>query len=307
MNLLRLREEDERVDRSFWIMNMFFVTTVQYIYILAMVFIAADRFFHVFYNLRYESLWDIRKSLRLVVGTWTVCVFIGVIFCVWLIADYKYVKYDAKISRIMAVNVLSFFYTFSLVVGVLTYVYLFVQYTTSKRNKTINPRKRKMGEQQNPFLTSDHLSSLRQNLPENHPSLGQNLAANVSTSRIIRYFSLRKIFTAVAERTSWLLRSFSTTKFYIPFLLIFTYLILTVVPSVTRSFRYLLGYQVRYEWTFFYLCSVRLSYTVDGVIYVFLQKRVRILLWKKMVCGRDEDGRGRGGSLSSSRSAMMYR
>ena len=54
INLLRLYPEHEKlgtIDRSFWVMNMFFVTAVQYIYISAMVFIAADRFFQVNYFL----------------------------------------------------------------------------------------------------------------------------------------------------------------------------------------------------------------------------------------------------------------
>ena len=48
LNLLRLQHmRHSAVDRSFWIANMFFVTAVQYIYILAMVYITADRFFAV--------------------------------------------------------------------------------------------------------------------------------------------------------------------------------------------------------------------------------------------------------------------
>ena len=221
----------------------------------------------------------------------------------------------------MAVNVLSFFYTMSLVVSVLTYTYLFVQYTTSKRNKTINPpppprmrkmgeqrdpatvitsddkRKRKVGEQRDPatFLSFEDTDSLRQNIQEQQDS----------TRRSSQRSSLRRISIAAVEQTSWVVRSFSTTKFYIPLLLIFTYLVLTVIPSITRSFRYLLGYQVPYEWNFFYLCSVRLSYTVDGIIYVFCQKKVRRLLWRFVVC-RERDDHGRTGSTNSSRTAMLY-
>ena len=54
---------------------------------------------------------------------------------------------------------------------------------------------------------------------------------------------------------------------------------LTVIPNIVRSVRYVLAYEVPYELNFFYYWSVRASYTIDGVIYVFLQQRVRRLLW----------------------------
>ena len=98
----------------------------------------------------------------------------------------------------------------------------------------------------------------------------------------LRRNCLRKKISSIIRYTSWIGRVFKTTNFHIPFLLISTYLVLTVIPSITRSFLYLLGYRVPYEWTFFYLCSVRVSYTVDGIIYVFLQRRVRRLLWLKI-------------------------
>ena len=94
---------------------------------------------------------------------------------------------------------------------------------------------------------------------------------------VLRRWYSKKLST-IRNRTSCVFRAFQTSNFYVPFLLIFTYLVLTVVPSITRSFRYLLGYKIPFAWTFFYLCSIRVSYTVNGVIYVFLQRRVRRLL-----------------------------
>ena len=55
INFMRLYPENKRlgeVDRAFWIMNMFFVTAIQYIYILAMIYITADRFFKVLFPFR---------------------------------------------------------------------------------------------------------------------------------------------------------------------------------------------------------------------------------------------------------------
>ena len=161
---------------------------------------------------------------------------------------------------------------------------------------------RKMGEQRDP---STFLHPENHDLQSPSKSIRDQSITSPFTQRARKTLSIRKM----SEKTSWLVRSFSTTKFHIPFLLMFTYLALTVIPSITRSIRYLLGYKSHpYEWTFFYLCSVRLSYTVDGVIYVFLQRRVRRWLWNKLTacCVRRDGGNGNG-SFTSTRSAMFYR
>ena len=48
MNILFYSLKDNALDVTFWCMNMFFVTTVSYTCILAMVFITGDRLMHVF-------------------------------------------------------------------------------------------------------------------------------------------------------------------------------------------------------------------------------------------------------------------
>ena len=263
INLMRLSPENVPlgpIDRSFWIMNKFFVTAVQYIYILAMIYITCDRCVQIRFPFRYQSCWGVKKSWRLVIGTWVTCIVIGVSFSLITHYHYMYVKYEAEISKIMSVNVLSFFYTASLLIAFVAYVYIFIQYSKSTRNRSLNPKT----QVENQIYSKD------------------NCEQNISV-RICRKLSSKKI-SSIRNTTSWVVRTFRTSNFSIPFLLILTYLVLTVIPSITRSFCSLLGYDIPYEWTFFYLCSVRISYTVDGIIYVFLQQRVRRLLWRKMNC-----------------------
>ena len=70
--------------------------------------------------------------------------------------------------------------------------------------------------------------------------------------------------------------------------LVSSYVVLTVVPSLTRASLYIAEVKFPYAITFWYLLSIRISYTVDGVLYVLMQKKVRILFWKKVSSIRSE-------------------
>ena len=240
-------------------MNMFFVTSVQYIYILAMVYITTDRFFRVLSPFKYHAWWNFRKAWKLIAVTWVVCILFGVGMSVFTTFHYTYVRYEARISRLMAVYVLTTMYAASMLISLVAYVYIFTQFGKSLRNRSLNHK-------------SDKEESTKLN--QTHENTHKN------------WYS--KKLMSLSNYASWVRLTFKSSKFHIPFLLILTYLIMTVVPSVARSLHFLLGHRLSYEWTFFYLCSVRLSYTVDGVIYVLLQRRVRRLLWSVVTGSRAE-------------------
>ena len=88
----------------------------------------------------------------------------------------------------------------------------------------------------------------------------------------------------ILTRQSSLFKNFITSRFTISLWLVSNYLLLTVIPSLTRSFYYISGAKVPYALTFCYLISTRLSYTIDGIIYTFIPKRNRSFLWKKLSC-----------------------
>ena len=74
-------------------------------------------------------------------------------------------------------------------------------------------------------------------------------------------------------------KAFRRSKFFIPVVIVTSSLCLVVLPSLARKSHFILGYKTPYELTFFYLVALRLSYTVDGIIYSLLQRPVRNLLW----------------------------
>ena len=73
-------------------------------------------------------------------------------------------------------------------------------------------------------------------------------------------------------------------RFTLCALLVTTYVLLTVLPSLTRAGLYMAEVKFPYAITFWYLISIRISYTVDGVLYVLMQKKVKRWLSRKLCC-----------------------
>ena len=225
VNLRRLSPNNSTgvYDTVFWCMNMFYVTGISYVYILAMLYITGDRLALVLCSLKYKWFMNPKRAKKLVVWTWVISISIGFGFCLLTYFKFDYVRNKAKISRIMAVYVLSLFYASYLVFAVTTYVLIVVKYVITQGRLTTSK-----GENRAPITR------------QNHP------------------------------------------RFTLCILLVTTYVVLTVLPTLTRAGLYMTGTQFPYAITYWYLVSIRISYTVDGVLYVFMQKNVQRLLWKKV-------------------------
>lgn len=75
---------------------------------------------------------------------------------------------------------------------------------------------------------------------------------------------------------------FIESRFFLSVILIGSYLLLTVFPSLIRAIWYLVSYSTfTYHMTAYYLLSTRLSHTVDAVLYIFAQRSVRDVIFRK--------------------------
>ena len=211
---------------TFWCLNMAFVTGVSYIYILARFFVTGDRLLNVLFYAKYARYWCMGKTWKLIIITWMCNLVISISLSLLTYFKFNYVRYEANISKIMAVYVLTFLHGVFLIFTFFTYCVMFRKLVHSQR-----------------------------------------------------YFARRR--NEKIPQVS-LLKIFINSRFFISGLLVSSYLILTVIPSLTRSIHYIAGYKVPYSLTLFYLISTRLSYTVDGIIYTFLQKSIRDLLMKTL-------------------------
>ena len=103
------------------------------------------------------------------------------------------------------------------------------------------------------------------------------------------------------EPPTSLITFFVKSRFSVSLALVFSYLVLTVIPSLTRSMYYITGGSPPYPLTFFYLVATRASYTVDGLVYTLLQKENRTLLRKIIKRGRgDKHSNGQHSLISRS-------
>ena len=81
------------------------------------------------------------------------------------------------------------------------------------------------------------------------------------------------------------MKIFLKSNFFIPVTVISTYVLLTVVPSVGYTVYWASDSALSSAWTNFYQyhqISIRISHTIDALLYIFLQKKVRRLLYKKL-------------------------
>ena len=231
VNLRRLHPDNSTgvYDTVFWCMNMLYVTGISYVYILAMFYITGDRLGLILCSLKYKWFMNIKKAKKLITWTWVISISIGFFFCLLTYFKFDYVRNKAKISKIMAVYVLSSFYVLYLVFAVISYILIFAKY----------------------LITERRLST----------SQGENRAVITNQHR---------------------------PRFTLCILLVITYVVLTVLPSLTRAGLYIRGTQFPYAITYWYLISIRISYTVDGVLYVFIQKKVQRVFWNKVSSKRQQ-------------------
>ena len=244
VNVLRVgKEKTNLLHPTFWIMNMSFVTGVCYIYILARLYVTADRLLHILLHFKYAQCWNIQKAWKLISFTWLSNTLLAIGLSLWTYYKYNYVRYEAKISKAFAVYVLTAIYFIFCIFVFVAYTIMFYTHAQSKRRTTRRRNSR--------------------------------------------------------EETITLFTFFVNSKFTTSLVLVATYLLLTVIPSVTRSVYYIVGARPPYSLTFCYLITTRLSYTVDGMLYTFLPKGNRMFLRRRLLCQQNIDLNHLRSSMSS--------
>ena len=104
----------------------------------------------------------------------------------------------------------------------------------------------------------------------------------------VRYMNSRRRTSTTTSSTvqpsPWYL--FKSSKFSISILLVSSYLILMVLPSLTRTIYFLVngnGHEFDFL-QYYFLISSHISITTDALIYIFLQKHVRDKFFKSLKC-----------------------
>ena len=92
--------------------------------------------------------------------------------------------------------------------------------------------------------------------------------------------SFRRSISQSSEEVS-LLDIYLNSRFYVSVMLILSYLILMVGPSLTRAYFNIMEIPMSKSLRTYIDISVTLSDTADGIIYIFMDRKVRTLFMKK--------------------------
>lgn len=95
-----------------------------------------------------------------------------------------------------------------------------------------------------------------------------------------------KLDSGLHHNNDSLFQLFVHSRFYVSVVIIACFLILTVLPEMIHSI-HLFVYPFKVDYVVFfryYAASITLSYTIDGIVYIYLQKPVRKLFWRTLQC-----------------------
>ena len=226
--------------------------TVTYCYYSFMFFLTSDRLAGIILNFRYPVCWSIRKAKYLVAST----IFINLILCVGLSITYGYLGEDKFISY----HIYAIFYTYIpttldisfLALAIVTYTVIFIKYSESRR------------------------------LPSRHKSRNTTIRKSRNRSR---YLSRNKSTNQPNEGHPTLSRLLFKSRFLISILLISSFLLFSVVPGLIIACFETTSNEMSYILLFCIYISFKVSDAVEAIIYIFLQRKVRKLLLKKIQLG----------------------
>lgn len=118
------------------------------------------------------------------------------------------------------------------------------------------------------------------------------IALAISTYSYMFYTHIRsqRYFTDIDDVTSHVtaFSIFRRTKFFVSILIIISFIVFTVLPDLIFGIHGVRtnNKHISYAFRVYLLISFSLSDTVDSVIYIFLQKSVRDVLFTKLECFR---------------------
>ena len=224
-------------------------TGVALIFYLVMIYLTFDRFMEIALNIKYPLYWSRKKANRLLIATWIISGTVATIVCLARgLVNFNWEPYVY----------IYFFPTMEiafLVLAITTYSFIFKKFRTTR----IFPA----------------LTSTTDPLPVPSTVEREDEIPDPKQSRKSMAHQERR-----RRRSS--IYIFRRSKFFIPALLILTFLVFMASADLALMFATVTGQRVSEELTSFVFISYAISNLCDAVIYIFLQKDVRGLLYRKI-------------------------
>lgn len=235
-----------------------FVTIIQLagfslVYYFSMVYLTADRFFEMYLNLKYHLYWNELSTRYLMWSVWFICCLVNVVCC--LLYEYE----DVNIIRVCYIYIFPICELIFIIVALITYTYVI------KIAFIMFRKRRRIGVVVNQVVYNDQLSQI---------STCNSTVSTTTTTTTQHRMKKRVMFREPA--------------FYVPTLLIMTFIVFMVIPDLIYLFAVLNFISITEEFRAGIFMTYFVSFTCDAVIYIFLSPPVRKTLLKKLsnICSK---------------------
>ena len=257
-------------------------TGINYNVICAMFYITGDRLLQVCHNLKYSKVyWSVKKTCILIIITWIINVLISVSF---------------SVSHVVATNLKP-----TLVVS-----YPQLNVSADHLNFSDPPIVNRTYEE-HIASSKRHLESIRNDSDTIYlidrikyvikifdtyipPTLEVTYLIFAVVTYLVMFSKYVQSKRTFEQSDSSAITLFLHSRFFIPVLLISSYLIFTVIPTIIVIVWWWTSPNYAVEaFRIFVMCtkiSVRLSCTVQAFIYLFIKPQVRTLFFRKVCCTR---------------------
>ena len=245
------------------------LTGVMWIYLISMILVTLDRFFHFYFLLKYNTIFTKRRAMWLCNILW----FIGVVSCtavgaVYYQEPFEYLDYFYKYIY----PPLEFTFLFS---AIITYSYILYTYrknALARKSKKMEPRRKSRG-----IGVSNKVVPLDGEASSSKKDNGDGRAYCVGHS------------TSPPEKVPERAKVRKPTLL-IPSMIMMTFLVFIMIPDLTYM---TIVYIQKKETTEVYNTVTWIMYMTgvpsDSVIYIFLQKTVRRELFRRLRLRRQHD------------------
>ena len=225
-------------------------------YLLIMIMLTVDRFLTVYLNVRYLSVWNVRKTKRVLAA----CFLVGFCFNIWFLISMP--TFDISLERFSVYLWFPVDNIFT-ILACLTYIYIFRRVYQPSRGANNNSSNNTLGNRACAYTVSS----------QNHDEIPTSDLTSKSERR-----STPSALPVIPNSKP----KFPMRTFIIPLLLISTFIIFIGFPDNTYFWYFVLDKEVPPALDTLFFIFYPTGIMSDAIIYVLFAKDVRTFLFGKL-------------------------
>ena len=240
-------------------------------YLSIMIMLTVDRFLTVYLNVRYLSVWNVRKTKRVL----AICFSVGFLLNILFLVTIPTFDESLEIFSVYLWFPVDNLFT---ILAVLTYVYIF-------RRVYSKPKSAKSKDDVTPTLPSTPLRHNKKRTYSNASTTKVNISLECPTVATIDKPSSKAIIASPHSNSLVTMSTkpkFPLRTFMIPLLLITTFIVFIGFPDNTYFWYFVLKKEVPHAMDTVFFIFYPAGIMSDAIIYVLCAKDVRSFLFTKL-------------------------